>query len=164
MINLSEKSENSNKLTSKNALMFVLLIGVVSLFADTTYEGARSIAGPFLGSLSADGLTVGLIVGASELVGYSVRMFSGILSDRMKNYWLITITGYVINLFAVPLLALAGSWQIAAVLIIAERFGKGVRNPPRDAMLSHAGTKLGSGRAFAARRLGSSTVLRFASD
>ena len=152
MIILSEKiddTNNSNYLTSKNALMFVLLIGVVSLFADTTYEGARSIAGPFLGSLGADGLMVGLIVGASELVGYSIRMFSGILSDKMKNYWLITITGYVINLFAVPLLALAGSWQIAAVLIIAERFGKGVRNPPRDAMLSHAGTQVGSGRAFA---------------
>lgn len=146
---MSEKSENANVLTSRNALMFVVLIGIVSLFADTTYEGARSIAGPFLGSLGADGLTVGIIVGLGELVGYSVRMFSGILSDKMKNYWLITFTGYIINLFAVPLLALAGSWEIAALLIIAERFGKGVRNPPRDAMLSHAGTKLGSGKAFA---------------
>lgn len=146
---MSENPDNATNLNSKNALMFVILIGIVSLFADMTYEGARSIAGPFLGFLGASGLIVGLVVGLSELVGYSVRMFSGILSDRMKNYWLITITGYIINLFAVPLLALAGSWQIAAVLIIAERFGKGVRNPPRNAMLSHAATKIGSGRAFA---------------
>ena len=146
---MTEQNNNSITLNSKHALIFVLLIGVVSLFADTTYEGARSIAGPFLGYLGASGLVVGIVVGLSELVGYSIRMVSGILSDKMKNYWLITITGYVINLFAVPALALAGSWDVAAILIIAERFGKGVRNPPRDAMLSHAGTKLGSGKAFA---------------
>ena len=146
---MNEQNDNSITLNSRHALIFVLLIGVVSLFADTTYEGARSIAGPFLGYFGASGLVVGIVVGLSELVGYSIRMVSGILSDKMKNFWLITITGYVINLFAVPALALAGSWEVAAILIIAERFGKGVRNPPRDAMLSHAATKLGSGKAFA---------------
>ena len=118
---MTEQTEiNSSNLTSKHALMFVLLIGIVSLFADTTYEGARSIAGPYLEFLGATGFAVGIIVGLGELIGYSVRMVSGILSDKMKNYWLITITGYIINLFAVPALALAGSWEIAALLIIAE--------------------------------------------
>jgi MFS family permease len=48
----------------------------------------------------------------------------------------------------VPLLALAGSWQVAAVLIILERVGKAIRNPPRDAMLSHAAKEMGYGWAF----------------
>ena len=146
---MAETNEINNDINSKHALKFILLIGVVSLFADTTYEGARSIAGPFLGYLGATGLIVGTIVGLGELIGYSIRMVSGVLSDKMKNYWAITFTGYFINLLAVPLLALTGSWQIAAILIIAERFGKGIRNPPRDAMLSHAGSKIGSGKAFA---------------
>lgn len=144
-----EENKVVDTLNSKKALTFVVLIGIVSLFADTTYEGARSIAGPYLGFLGASGLIVGIVVGLGELIGYSIRMVSGLLSDKMKNYWLITFTGYVINLFAVPLLALAGSWEIAAFLIIAERFGKGIRNPPRDAMLAHAGSKIGSGKAFA---------------
>lgn len=146
---MSEVNGNNSELNSRHALMFVVFIGVVSLFADTTYEGARSIAGPYLGFLGASGLAVGIVVGLGELIGYSIRMVSGILSDKMKNYWAVTITGYVINLFAVPALALVGSWEAAAVLIIAERLGKGIRNPPRDAMLSHAGTKIGSGKAFA---------------
>ena len=49
---------------------------------------------------------------------------------------------------AVPLLALAGSWQVAALLIIAERVGKATRNPPRDAMLSHAAREMGYGWGF----------------
>ena len=48
----------------------------------------------------------------------------------------------------VPLLALAGSWQVAALLIILERVGKAIRNPPRDAMLSHAAKQLGYGWGF----------------
>ena len=92
---------NSIDISSKNALRFVLLIGVVSLFADMTYEAARSISGPFLGFLGATGLTVGIVVGLSELAGYSIRLVSGILSDKMKNYWLITFTGYLINLLSI---------------------------------------------------------------
>jgi MFS family permease len=54
----------------------------------------------------------------------------------------------VLNLFAVPLLALAGDWQIAVVLIIAERMGRGIRSPVRDAMLSHAASQTGLGWGF----------------
>ena len=141
-----EKNETNNDINSKHALKFILLIDVVSLFADTTFEGARSIAGHFLGYLGATGLIVGIIVGLCELIGYSIRMFSSILSEKLLG---ITFTGYFINLLAVPLLALAGNWKIAAVLILAERFGKGIKNPPRDAMLSHVGFKIGSRNAFA---------------
>lgn len=130
------------------AMLFIVLIGVVSLFADMTYEGARSITGQFLGSLGASGAIVGFVAGFGELAGYAIRFLSGLLADRTGRYWTITISGYVINLIAVPLLALAGRWEIAACLMITERIGKGIRNPVRDAMLSHATSEVGRGWGF----------------
>ncbi len=100
----------------RSALRFVVLIGVVSLFADMTYEGARGISGPFLATLGASGTVVGVVAGLGELIGYGLRLGSGFLSDRTRRYWAITLWGYAINMLAVPLLALAGSWQIAAAL------------------------------------------------
>ena len=139
----------TDRITGKsNALRFVVLIGVVSLFADMTYEGARSITGQYLGSLGASATAVGIIAGFGELAGYGVRVLSGYLSDRTRGYWTITIIGYVINLLAVPALALAGRWDLAACLVIAERLGKGIRNPARDAMLSHATHEVGRGWGF----------------
>lgn len=146
-ISLSDKKAISRS----TALRFVVLIGVLSLFADMTYEGARSINGPYLAVLGATGAIVGVVSGLGELLGYIVRLFSGYFSSRTSRYWLFTGIGYVVNLLAVPLLALAGNWQMAAGLIMAERIGKGIRNPPRDAMVSHAGTVIGSGWAFAVR-------------
>jgi MFS family permease len=133
----------------RTALRFVLLLGVVSLFADVTYEGARSITGPFLALLGANAVIVGFVSGLGELIGYCVRLVSGYFADRTGRYWGITILGYAVNMIAVPLLALAGNWQIAALLIIAERTGKGVRTPVRDLMLSHAASEMGRGWGFA---------------
>lgn len=130
------------------ALKFIILIGVVDLFSDLTYEGARSISGPFLAILGASGAAVGIIVGFGELVGYGVRVFSGYFSDRTGSYWAVALIGYVINLAAVPLLALAGTWQMAALFIILERFGKAIRAPARDAMLSYASKQTGRGWGF----------------
>ncbi len=130
------------------AMRFVVLIGVVSFFADMTYEGMRSVVGPYLGILGANAAVIGAVAGSGELAGYGVRLLSGTMADRTGKVWVITILGYVINLFAVPLLALAGSWPIAAVFVIAERIGKGLRTPSRDAMLSHATQEIGHGWGF----------------
>ncbi|NMB99187.1 MAG: MFS transporter [Thermoanaerobaculaceae bacterium] len=127
---------------------FVILLGIVSLFSDITYEGARSINGIFLGSLGASAVLIGVVSGLGELCGYGLRILSGLLSDKTQKYWLFTIVGYFVNLLAVPLLALAGNYKIAAFLIILERIGKAVRTPSRDVMLSYAGSSLGSGWAF----------------
>ncbi len=135
-------------LTTGTALTFVILLGVVSLFADMTYEGARSITGPYLAVLGASATVVGIVAGFGELVGYALRLVAGYLSDRTGRYWTITLVGYVVNLLAVPLLALAGRWEVAAALMIAERFGKAIRTPARDAMLSHATTQMGRGWGF----------------
>lgn len=129
-------------------LRFVLMVGVMSFFADFTYEGSRSIIGPYLGLLGAGALAISVITGFGELLGYGLRLFSGRGADRTGLYWPITIGGYILQMSVVPLLALAGSWQIAALLIILERVGKAIRNPPRDAMLSHAAKEMGYGWGF----------------
>ena len=130
------------------ALKFVLMIGVLSFFADFTYEGSRSILGPYLAMLSASATTVGVVTGFGELAGYGIRLVSGRVADLAQRFWPITIFGYVVQMLAVPALALAGSWRTAAGLIILERIGKAIRNPPRDVMLSHAAQQIGYGWAF----------------
>ena len=130
------------------ALKFVVLLGIISLFADMTYEGARSVTGPYLAVLGASATVVGFVAGFGELVGYGLRLVSGYISDKTGRYWAITLFGYAINMLAVPLLALAGRWEVAAILMVAERMGKAIRNPPRDAMLSHATKEMGRGWGF----------------
>jgi MFS family permease len=131
-----------------NALKFIIIIGIVDLFADMTYEGSRSITGPFLAILGASAFVVGFVAGFGELLGYVIQFFSGYLTDRVSTYWSILIGGYMINLLAVPLLALAGSWEMAAALIITERMGRGIRLPSRDVMLSYATSQVGHGWGF----------------
>src|SRR4051812_47356066 len=111
-------NQNKTQLPQSKAIRFIVLLGIVSLFADATYEGARSITGPYLGILGASATTVGIVSGFGEFVGYALRLVSGYLGDKTKSYWTITITGYLLNLVAVPLLAFAGRWEIAALLII----------------------------------------------
>ncbi len=136
------------KSNRKAALKFVVLIGVVSFFADFTYEGARSVTGPFMAVLGANGTIVGIVAGLGELFGYGLRLVSGKLSEKTQKFWPITLFGYLIQMAAVPLLALAGNWQVAALFIIVERIGKAIRNPPRDVMLSHAAKEMGYGWGF----------------
>ena len=135
-------------LTARAGLYFVLLFGAVNLFADFSYEGARSVSGPFLALLGASGLVVGTVGGLGEFLGYALRLVSGRWADRSHRYWLITGLGYLLQMTVIPLLALAASWQAAAALILLERMGKAIRNPPRDAMLSEAGRHMGVGWAF----------------
>ncbi len=131
----------------KKALYFIVLMGIVSLFGDVTYEGARSITGPYLAVLGAGAGMVGFVAGAGEFIGYSLRLAAGYFSDRTKAYWPITILGYGM-LISIPCLAFTNAWQFAAVFIIIERMGKGIRTPARDAILSHATKKVGRGFGF----------------
>ncbi|MGO9611549.1 MAG: MFS transporter [Dissulfurispiraceae bacterium] len=140
-------SKQSNS-SAGSTFKFVLMFGFISLFADMTYEGARSITGPYLSLLGANATVVGIVAGSGELVGYGLRFLSGHITDRTSRYWGITFLGYGINLVAVPLLAFAGRWEIAAILIVSERVGKAIRTPARDAMLSHATHEMGRGRGF----------------
>jgi MFS family permease len=89
------------------------------------------ITGPFLAFLGASAAATGVVAGFGEFIGYGLRVISGYLSDRTGRYWAVTLWGYALNLVAVPVLALAGNWEVAALLIVAERLGKGLRTPGR---------------------------------
>lgn len=131
----------------KIAFQFILLLGAVSLCGDVTYEGARSITGPYMAILGASAGIVGLVAGIGEFLGYALRLLSGYVADRSKAYWPLTIVGYGMML-SIPLMALANHWEIAALLVLMERMGKAIRSPARDAILSHATKQVGRGLGF----------------
>ncbi len=136
------------KRSSVSALRFVVLMGVVNLFADMTYEGSRGVVGAYLGHLGASGATIGAVAGGGELAGYAIRTVSGTIADRTGWYWIDVWIGYALNMLCVPALALTGSWPAAAGLVIGERLGRGIRRPVVAAMLSQVGEQIGAGRVF----------------
>jgi predicted MFS family arabinose efflux permease len=138
----------SETFDKRSALAFIVAFGIVSLFADMAYEGMRSVSGPFLGTLGANGTIVGIVAGTGELFGYVLRLFAGRVAERTRAYWPITISGYVLQMAAIPLLAFAGLWWVAAILIVFERTGKAIRNPAANFMMSRAGEHIGQGWAF----------------
>src|SRR5260370_29846043 len=140
-------------LERKSALRFVWLIGLVSFYADMTYQGAHGNAGPYLALLGASGTVVGIVAGAGELVNYGLRLVFGYWTDRTRKYWWSAFPGYAINLVAVPALALAHHWPAAAALLILERTGKGMRTPARAVILSHAADQVGRGWVFGVHEL-----------
>lgn len=101
---------------SSPAFRFVFLMGVVDLFGDTTYSGGASMNGPFLAMLGASAAIVSITAGLSEFLNFLTRSIAGYLADRTGRYWLFVFAGYATNLVAVPAIALAGQWQIAAGL------------------------------------------------
>ncbi|HWA30436.1 MAG TPA: MFS transporter [Rhizomicrobium sp.] len=132
----------------RTGLLFILAFGVVSFFADMAYEGMRSSTGPFLALLGASGTIVGFVGGAGELFGYVLRAVSGRFAERARAYWPVTLAGYILQMAVIPLLGLSGNWQMAALIIVLERAGKGIRNPTASFMKSRAGEHIGQGWAF----------------
>ena len=132
------------------AMAFILLFGVVSLFSDMTHEGASSIRGAYLSLLGASAATIGFVSGLGELVGYSMRYVFGKLTDKTKQYWPMTILGYVLDIIAVPALALVGEhgWVWACLLLIVQRMGKAIKKPAKDTIMSFAATQEGVGKSF----------------
>ena len=133
---------------NRSALQFVLIIGIANFFADFTYEGARAIVGPFLGSLGASAVIVGFVAGFGELMGYGLRSVSGYFADKSHRHWAFAFLGYAVNMLAVPALALATRWPLASGLVVSERIGRGIRKPTVEAMLSYAGKSIGAGWVF----------------
>lgn len=130
------------------AYRLILLFGIVAALGDVVYEGSRSVAGPYLFLLGASAFTVAFVAGFGEFAGYAIRIITGYLADRSRQYWIFVLAGYLM-IGAIPLLVLAGSWEIAACLLIIERIGKAVRSPAKDAILSHATSSVGRGWGFA---------------
>ncbi len=131
----------------RGAYAAILVLGVVSLLGDFVYEGGRAVIPGYLPALGASAFILGLVGGLGEAVSHVSRLATGYLADRTRAYWPLTIAGYSM-IVAIPLLALAASWEAAALLILLERFGKALRTPARDAILSFVGREVGAGKAF----------------
>lgn len=131
-------------------MLFIILFGIVSLFSDMTHEGASSIRGAYLSLLGASAATIGFISGLGELIGYSMRYVFGKLTDKSKQYWPMTIIGYVLDIIAVPALALVGEhgWIAACVLLVIQRMGKAIKKPAKDTIMSFAASQEGVGKSF----------------
>ena len=144
------KMEDNRKKKVSQAMSFILLFGIVSLFSDMTHEGASSIRGAYLSLLGASAGTIGFISGLGELIGYSMRYVFGRMTDKLKRYWPMTIIGYVLDVLAVPALALVGEhgWVWACALLVVQRMGKAIKKPAKDTIMSFAASQEGAGKSF----------------
>ena len=131
-------------------MLFIILFGIVSLFSDMTHEGASSIRGAYLALLGASAGAIGFVSGLGELIGYSMRYVFGKLTDKTKLYWPMTILGYVLDIVAVPALALVGEngWIAACGLLVIQRMGKAIKKPAKDTIMSFAASQEGVGKSF----------------
>lgn len=141
------------KLSGRFLRAFIAL-SLLSLFADIVYEGARSIGGAYLNFLAAPAVAAG-ILGFGELLSYLMRLVGGVAAQKASSgraYWSLIFLGYGVNIF-IPILALAGSWEVALVLFFLERLGKGIRAPPRDVILAEITKGMGRGKGFGLHEL-----------
>lgn len=137
------------------AMLFILLFGIVSMFSDMTKESAESIRGALLSLMGASAATIGLVSGLGELVGYSLRFVSGRFADRTRKYWPIVIAGYCLELITIPALAFVGEngWVAACILLVVQKFGKAIKKPAKDTVVSFAASQEGAGKAFGLQEL-----------
>jgi MFS family permease len=124
-------------------------LGFTSLFTDTATEAVYPLLPLFLTRvLGAGALTLGLIEGAAEGVSSLLKVVSGRLSDRWQVRRPIVIAGYGLSSLARPFIALVGSWPELLLIRLLDRFGKGVRSAPRDAILAAWASATTRGRVF----------------
>ena len=137
------------------AMLFIILFGILSLFSDMTHEGASSIRGAYLTLMGASAGVIGFISGLGELVGYSLRYIFGFIADKTKKYWPMTIIGYILDVLAVPALALVGErgWIWACILLVIQRTGKAIKKPAKDTIMSFAASQTGVGKSFGLQEL-----------
>ncbi|MEX0569325.1 MAG: MFS transporter [Candidatus Njordarchaeota archaeon] len=144
-----EEDESQSIKLAKTA---IIAFGLISLFGDIIYEGARSSIPTYLELLGASAVVVGFAIGLGEFVGYALRLVSGYVADTTKAYWALTIMGYGL-IISIPLLALAFDWRIAVLLVIIERLAKAIRTPARDTLISVTTKGIGRGKAFGLHEL-----------
>ena len=137
--------------TKKAAILFLMLLGLISLLSDFTHEGARSIYGPYLGLIGVSALVISFTSGLGEFIGQALRLVTGVIADKTKKYWAMMFIGYALNLLVIPLLMFvdASIWEVAIILILLERVGKGIRAPAKSALTSFTAPHLGAGKSFA---------------
>jgi MFS family permease len=131
----------------------VIIIGFASLFSDISGEMIYPILPLFLtGTLGAPATVIGLVEGIAVGTGNAIGGFSGWISDRLGRRKPVAFFGYALTAATRPVIATAQVWPLVLAARFAERFGKGIRNAPRDALLAEATEARYRGRAFGFER------------
>lgn len=131
----------------------VWALGFTSLFTDVSSEMIVPVLPLFVtGVLHASVASLGVIEGVAESTASLLRLSSGWLSDRVGRRKPFLVAGYGLSGLAKVAFALAGSWGAVLGLRFADRVGKGLRNPPRDALLADSVAPAWRGRAFGLHR------------
>ena len=125
-----------------------------SFFSDAGHEAATSILPLFLVSIGAPAAALGVIEGVADAVSSFIKLAAGWFSDRIGRRKPIAVLGYTITGLTTGLFALATSWWHVLLIRSAGWFGRGIRGPVRDAMLSESVPPEARGRAFGFHRAG----------
>ncbi|MBW7883362.1 MAG: MFS transporter [Caldilineaceae bacterium] len=133
----------------------VYVTAAASLLTDISTEMVIYLLPMFLaGVLKTPAPIIGLIEGTAEATASLTKLISGYISDRIGNRKLPTVLGYSLSLAAKPLLAVAGIWPLVFTARFLDRFGKGVRTAPRDALIAGSISAERRGDAFGFQRAG----------
>jgi len=131
----------------------VFLLGLVSLCTDASSEMIYPLVPLFLvQTLKAPVAIIGVIEGLAEATASVFKGVSGWVSDRVGRRKGLVVSGYGLAAFAKPLLALAAAWPLVLTARVLDRFGKGLRTAPRDALLADSSLAEQRGRAFGFHR------------
>jgi MFS family permease len=131
----------------------VWLFGLVSLFNDFASEMVYPLLPAFVtGVLGGGALSLGALDGAADFAAAFVKYGSGKLADEPRRRGALVILGYLVAVIVRPVIALAGAaWQVVG-LRVTDRVGKGIRTPPRDALIADVTPPDLHGRAFGLQR------------
>ncbi|MBS3157856.1 MFS transporter [Candidatus Woesearchaeota archaeon] len=131
----------------------VIWLGIVSLLTDISSEMIFPVMPLFLSLvLKANMAVIGFIEGLAEGTSAVLKFISGIMVDRFENKKSLTLIGYALSAFSKPFLAVASIWPHVLIVRVLDRFGKGVRTTPRDALIMASVNKKERGRYFGLHR------------
>jgi len=131
----------------------VLLLGLVSFFADISGEMMTPVLPLFIAALGGSGIIIGFIGGLGDAVANIVKVLSGYMADKTRKRKEIITLGYGIPFFAKLGIGLSNSWEQVLVLKPTERLGKGIRGAPRDSLLADSIPFEQRGKAFGFHRM-----------
>jgi MFS family permease len=141
-----------NNSVSKKIPFTVIMLGVVSLFTDAASEMIYPLVPVYVAALGSGALILGIIEGVAETTASILKLFSGIISDKIGKRKLLVLAGYSISTIARPFTGVvANAWQIVVVRMF-DRIGKGIRTSPRDALIASSVNSSIRGKAYGFHR------------
>jgi len=131
----------------------VIILGIASLLTDISTEMVYPLIPFFLTvKLGVGPAILGLIEGIAESLASFLKVFSGFFSDKLQKRKPLAILGYSTSTFGKLILYLSTSWVGILIARMIDRFGKGIRTAPRDALIADSTPKEKRGRAYGLHR------------